>query len=119
MNTKGGHHSIPDIHHQGNILSSALEKANAFFSSVFTKVIRSNINSLRLKLLPSKSSAEITNVVFKSDNVYEMLRAINLSKSSGPDNVPGRLFKEGAPWIAEPLTKLFILSMSSGILPSD
>ena len=41
------------------------------------------------------------------------------SKSSGPDNIPERLFKEGAPWIAEPLTKLFNLSMSSSELPSD
>ena len=76
-NTKGGHCSIPDIHHQGNILSSALEKANAlntFFSSVFTKEITS---SLRFKLLPSKISAEITNVVFKSYDVYELLRAID------------------------------------------
>ena len=29
------------------------------------------------------------------------------SKSSDPDNIPGRLFKEGAPWITEPLRKLF------------
>ena len=82
-NTKGGHRSIPDIHHQGIMLLSALEKANAlntFFSSVFTKEITSNINSLRLKLLPSKSSAEITNVVFKYDDVYELLRAIDYSK---------------------------------------
>ena len=107
-NTKGGHRSIPDIHHQGNILSSALEKANAlniFFSSVFSKEITSNIDSLHLKLLPSKSSAEITNVVFTSDDVYELLCVIDPSKSSGPDNIPGRLFKEGAPWIAEPLKK--------------
>ena len=79
----------------------------------------SNINSLCLKLLPSKISAGITNFVFKSDDVYELLRAIDSSKSSGPDNIPGRLFKEEAPWIAEPLKKLFNLSMSSGELPSD
>ena len=97
--TKGGHRNIPDIHQSGNILSSALEKAtalNTFFTSVFTKEVRSNFNKLRERLFPSRSKAEITDIVFNSDNVFELISAIDPSKSSGPDNIPGRLLKEGA-----------------------
>ena len=40
-------------------------------------------------------------------------------KSCGPDNVPRRLLKEAAPWIAKPLAHLFYHSMSTGSLPQD
>ena len=37
----------------------------------------------------------------------------------GPDEIPGRLLHEGADWLAEPLTKLFNLSLSFGSVPVD
>ena len=74
-NTKGGHHTIPDLHFQGNILTTAIEKArafNQFFSSVFTKVTSINICNLHLKL-PSRSIVEIKNVLFNPDDVHNLL----------------------------------------------
>ncbi len=44
---------------------------------------------------------------------------IDTSKASGPDELPGRLLKEGAQWIASPLSKLFSLSLAQGKLPQD
>ena len=45
---------------------------------------------------------------------------IDPSKAFGPDDIPGRLLKEGAPWrLAEPLTQLYNLSLQSGVLPRD
>ena len=35
------------------------------------------------------------------------------------DEIPGRLLREGAPWLAEPITKLFTMSLQSGFLPRD
>ena len=62
---------------------------------------------------------EIKNVLFNPDDVHNLLCTIDPAKSSGPDNIPGRLLKEGAPWIAEPLARLFNMSMSSGQLPRE
>ncbi len=44
---------------------------------------------------------------------------IDPSKASGPDCIPGRLLKEGAPWFSKPLAALFNLSLKTGELPSD
>ena len=118
-NTKGGHHTIPDVHYQGNILSSALEKANAlnsFFSSVFTKEVINNLNDLRQSLLPSKSASEIRDIEFNHEDVYNLLCTIDPSKPPGPDNITGRLYREGAAYIAEPIINL---SIKSGQLPED
>lgn len=41
------------------------------------------------------------------DDVYEKLCRIDPSKASGPDEIPGRLLRENALWIAEPLLNLF------------
>ena len=121
-NIRGSHHTIPDIHYQGNILSSASEKANAlnnFFTSVFTKEVAVNVSNLRQRFLLFRSAVEIKDVTFSANDVYDLICATDPSKSSGPDNIPGRLYKEGAQGIAEPLAKLFNLSMSSGQLPRD
>ena len=38
---------------------------------------------------------------------------------SGPDDVPGQLLRVGAPWLANPLVRLFSLSLNQGYLPDD
>ena len=53
------------------------------------------------------------------DEVYKVLCKIDLSKACGPDGIPGWLLREGAPWPAEPITKLYSMSLQSGPLPRD
>ena len=66
-----------------------------------------------------RSLEEICNIKFNIDDVCKLLCKIDPSKSPGPDNIPGKLLKEGAQWIDEPLTKLFNMSMTTGRLPKD
>ena len=44
----------------------------------------------------------IADVVFDVDEVYKVLCKIDPSKACGPDEIPGQLLREGAPWLAEP-----------------
>ena len=37
---------------------------------------------------------------------YKLLSNLDVSKSSGPDEVPARLLREDAPWLADPITRL-------------
>ena len=67
----------------------------------------------------SWSTSSIDKVVISEDAVFEVLCKIDPSKACGPDDIPGRLLKEGAPWLAEPPTQLFNLSLQSGVLPRD
>ena len=53
------------------------------------------------------------------DEVQDLLSKLNASKACGLDDIPARLLKEGAPWIASPLNRLFNLSLSQGHLPRD
>ena len=48
-----------------------------------------------------------------------MLKAIDPSKSCGPDDIPGRLLHEGAIHLSGPLTELFNMSIHQGKLPLD
>ena len=70
-------------------------------------------------LQSTKSTMSIEELQFTKEEVYEALCKIDPSKSVGPDKIPGRLLREGADWLAEPLTKLFNLSLSSGSVPVD
>ena len=118
-----GHHSaIPDLHHGGKVLSSGTEKAQVFseyFSSVFTHEDTFCLGSLEEELGASRSEARIEEVVLTENEVYEELCRFDPTKASGPDKIPGRLLREGAPWIAEPLLNIFNASLKSGRLPRD
>jgi len=67
----------------------------------------------------SRSTEHVENMSFSEDEVYNALCLIDPSKACGPDCIPGRLLKEGAPWLSEPLVALFNLSLKTGELPSD
>ena len=56
---------------------------------------------------------------FNQDYVYDLLCKIDLSKSCRLDEIPGRLLKEGTPWLHEPLLQLFTLSLKTAKLPQD
>ena len=44
---------------------------------------------------------------FSQQEVYQCLCKIDPSKSCRPDEIPVRVFKEGAVWLADTLTRLF------------
>ena len=113
--------NIPDIHYQGKSLTSPIQKAKAFckfFTSVFVHENEATLAGLKDDLANSRSLDELVEISVTKE-VYNLLRTIDPSKSSGPDDVPGRLLKEGAEWLAEPLANLFSLSLSKGALPCD
>ncbi len=62
---------------------------------------------------------KIDGVALTESEVYEELCRIDPRKASGPDEIPGRPLREGAPWIASPLYRLFTASLNSGNLPQD
>ena len=53
------------------------------------------------------------------DFVHKQLRAINIMKSSGLENIPSRLLKDGADALVKPLTLLMNRTIYEGTIPSD
>lgn len=48
-----------------------------------------------------------------------MLLKLNVKKSTGPDNIPNNFLRRYAEQIAPFLTRLFMLSLNSGVIPDD
>ena len=116
-NARGHGSRIPDLHLSGRVISSGQEKAEAFgeyFRSMFTQEDTNNAWKLKEELMSTRSEVKIEEVALTEDEVCEELHRIDPSKASGPDKIPGRLLREGAPWIASPLCRLFKGSLISG-----
>ena len=60
----------------------------------------SNMSERSKDLSKSRSQSEILDVLISEEDVYESLCKIDTSKACGPDEVPGCLLREGAPWLA-------------------
>ena len=58
---------------------------------------------------------------FSPNDVLGVFTSLNVSKACGPDLIPARFLRKGAPSIATctPLAHLFQMSLDSGTLPSD
>ena len=78
-----------------------------------------SLAKLREELTGTRSPVEVVDVPISEEDVCTLLYKIDSSMSCGPDDLPGHLLKEGAPWEAKPLTKLYSMSLSQGILPRD
>ena len=121
-NLRGVRTTIPTLNLLGKTLTSAADKASAFneyFMSVFTKEKHQNLDKLCTRLSTRKISAALEDIDITEQDVYKLLCRTDPSKACGPDEIPGRLLKEKATCIAEPLTKLFNMSVQCGTLPSD
>ena len=98
-NIKGAHPPIPDLHYLRSTLSKPFEKArcfNDYFASVFTK---ENTSEIRANLRSTRNPAQMDDPTFAEEDVFNILCSLNPNKPCGPDNIPGRLLKEGAAWI--------------------
>ena len=66
---------------------------------------------------PPDSSFHFTSISAKVTQT--MLQHLNIRKSTGPDGLSGCFLKEVAVEIAEPLTKLYNISLQSGCIPLE
>ena len=58
-------------------------------------------------------------IQFTACDTYKRLKTLDPSKAKGPDGIHPRLLKETAAEIAEPLTRIFQMSIASKTIPSD
>jgi len=107
----------PMVGADGNIVVDYGEKAkifNSFFVSVFTEddgklVNMINPDHIRSPPLP----------VCDRLNVFEHIKALSAKFSSGPDSIPQNFLVKLALELSEPLSRIYSLSIHSGIFPSN
>ena len=101
----------PDIISLG--LTNAREKADAL-NSFFVTCFNHPSPQLSSHNIPEVTTRDCPiELLCKVEDVFEM------SKASGPDGISGRMLKYTACSIAPALTKIFNLSISTGIVPDE
>ena len=114
---KPSHYGIPPLLKNNKLIFNDLDKANEFnnFFAMQTDLDDSEA------VLPELSLPEnqLCDIEISETDVEDVLSILNPSKASGPDLINPRLLKEAVQQLKCPLCKLFNLSLSIGVLPSD
>ena len=113
---RGADTSYPSLNVNNELITDSKDKAdnfNEYFLS-HSNVDDSNTALPELNTLDSS----LTNIIITEEEVSDQLSSIITSKSTGPDGITPKLLKEAGHTIVPSLTKLFNLSLSTGIYPS-
>ena len=94
------------------------EFLNNYFGSVFTQEDLENMPT-PVNLFNEEINNCLSDLKISEQIVVEKLGKINVGKSIGPDDIHGKLLYEIRHEIARPLTHLFNLSLSTGLVPQD
>ena len=105
-------HVINDDNSKANIL-------NDYFVSVFTEEDCSFIPEPTNIFDGNDLLHGLSNVELSEEIILQKLTEINVHKCCGPDDIHPKLLYELRSVIAKPLTKLFKLSLDSGMIPQD
>ena len=108
---------VAPLNEKGKLVSHSKEKEQILikhFSSAFT---RGSVNNMPETHINLKST--IPSIKIKTEGVEKLLRNINPSKASGPDNIPNRIPKQCAKQLAPSLAIIFQSSIDTGVLPKD
>ena len=76
-------------------------------------------DSLREETSHDLETPVLSEIILTVEEVQAVLETLDVTKATGPDNVPARLLKETAPVISTSLCTLFNKSLSQGALPED
>jgi hypothetical protein len=114
---KPSHYGIPPLLKNNNLIFNDLDKANEF-NNVFA--MQTDLDDFEA-VLPELTLPEnqLCDIEISETDIEDALSILNPSKASGPDLINPRLLKEAVHQLKCPLCKLFILSLSIGVLPSD
>ena len=105
----------------GEVLNDSKEKAallNSYFASVFTKENYVCVPE-PVRVFKGPQSECLSNLLIEENVVWEKLTKLNVNKSQGPDELHGKLLYEVRDEITEALTRLFNLSLQTGVVPQD
>ena len=114
---RGGDTSYPTLCVDGKQFNLNKEKAQAFNNFFLS---HSNIDESNAVLPEDDNFPEgISNIAATHDEVHDLLKCIDPSKSTGPDGVSPRLLREAGASIVPSLTRLINLSLSSATVPDS
>ncbi|XP_062605203.1 uncharacterized protein LOC134266991 [Saccostrea cucullata] len=87
---------------------------NRQFASVFFQEAPGDLPPLGPSTIP-----DVPKITVSVNGVEKLLKYVNPSKATGPDNIPGKLLREASTELAPAMTLLFQASVDQGRIPDD
>ncbi|XP_063829236.1 uncharacterized protein LOC135078639 [Ostrinia nubilalis] len=107
----------PLLEPDGSLAHSAEEKAN-LFATLFADNSRLDVAGKTPPSLPPASST-MREVRIRQREVLNVLRSLDVNKASGPDGIPAIVLRNCAPELSPILTRLYRLSLETGLVPKS
>ena len=109
---------ISALKSNGNVITDSLSKAE-IFNSQFKSVFTPQSGKKTFPQLPGTQFHKIKPLHICENGVFMLLDRIDVSKSSGPDKLPGRLLQSLAKKITPVVYFIFIQSLCTDELPTE
>jgi hypothetical protein len=115
------------VQHKGKIIADYF---NSFFTTIASKLVDKlpspshmfSVTSNVFRQFYKDKNTEHKTLLLQSvseDFIYKELRALNVNKSTGLDDIPARFLKDGAFYIKEPIMAIVNTSITTGTVPDD
>jgi len=103
---------------EGTLRSDPTERAE-ILGRQFESVFVDDTDLGGIPTPPGPPTPSISNLIITESGILKLLQQLDTTKASGPDNIPNKLLKELAIYLAPVLTSLYNQSLQTGNLPSD
>lgn len=110
--------SIPTLYYENTVANTDKEKAD-LLNAYFSKQSSVDDSNTQLPAVDNNIETLLSSIHIDPQDVLDVLKNLNVSKSSGPDSISPKLLREGANELALPLCTLFNLSLQNSHYPSD
>ena len=98
-------------------LNEIAELFNLNFTSVFSEIVSDDVSTKSVQ--STVFGPRLDDFHFTFQDVRTALKALNINKATGADEIPARLLKKTAEQIAPSLAQLFNISVHQGDLPGE
>ena len=113
--------SIPNEMHYGVKVAKGGQQIANLFSECFQNVYQTGLHSKTLNTLRSSTTQFMTDAIpqflITESEVLQALQELDCNKGPGPDLIPPIFLRSCADYLFKPLTKLFNISLRTGMFP--
>ena len=110
---------MPAVLSSGNEEAICSDDKSFMFNNYLHSVFNNDTSDTNLPEVNVHMNSNLSNIVFSENDVFQVLKKLDINKGSGPNDVPLRVLHQCAAELTPSLTALFNMSMSTCALPDS